>query len=186
MLFFFLSALETDEERGALTSLYEQYKDLLVRVAMKYLRQPDLAEDAVHETFFEAIRHKNEILTKTPLDFRRWSVVVTENKCRDILRRRKIIDQSLPFDDDDNIEFVSDYESFDISTIRQEDYEKLAECLKTLDPINRQIIEMKYLIGMPYSEIAMRMKMTETQVQGRLQRTRTRVKNLLMNRGDKQ
>jgi len=185
-MLFLLSILETDEEREKLTSLYEQYRDLLVRVAMKYLHQSDLAEDAVHEAFYQAIKHKDKILTKTPLDFRRWSVIVTENKCRDILRRRKILDQSLPFDDDENIGIASEQESYDILSIRQEDYKKLAECLKTLDPINRQIIEMKYLIGMSYSEIAAYMNMTEIQVQGRLQRTRAKVKNLLMNRGDPQ
>jgi RNA polymerase sigma-70 factor (ECF subfamily) len=62
MLAFYMAALETDEERDKLADLYQRYHQLLTKAALRIVKSPDLAEDAVHETFVAAIEDKGKII----------------------------------------------------------------------------------------------------------------------------
>jgi RNA polymerase sigma factor (sigma-70 family) len=87
---------------------------------------------------------------------------------------------------DDSPEFADNSEPFDLRMIQQEDYDRLMECIGELDPINRQILEMKYMLGMSFAKICDELGMTLAQVNSRLERTRQKVRKLLNNRGDVQ
>jgi len=185
MLLFYLATLETDEERDKFTYLYEEHKDLLMRLAKKHLLDyPELAEDAVHDAFIKAIKYKDEILIKTSDDFERWSITVVTRKCIDIQRRRKVIDQSTPIENEDDIELASDDEPFDIAAIKQENHVQYMELLEKLGPTSSQLLEMKYYAEMTYAEISDETGMTHAQIAGRLQRARTKMKILIKSLGD--
>jgi len=187
MLFYYLAALETDDEHSKFTYLYEKYKKYLIKLAMRYLSDyPDLAEDAVHDAFSKAIKHKEIILVKTPEDFERWSITVVERKCIDILRRRKILDQSTPLDDDDAAELASDDDVLEIGAIKSENHMRYRELLEKLSPISRQLFDMKYYANMSYTEISDVTGMSFAQITGRLQRARARMKALIKNLDDLQ
>jgi DNA-directed RNA polymerase specialized sigma24 family protein len=51
MLIFFLSMLETDENKNKFTLLYEKYRKLMFYVANQILKDKYLSEDAVEQTF---------------------------------------------------------------------------------------------------------------------------------------
>lgn len=54
MLQFYLSIVETEEDRQFVEYIYTEYKQLMFSTAMSVLHNSALAEDAVHETFFES------------------------------------------------------------------------------------------------------------------------------------
>jgi RNA polymerase sigma-70 factor (ECF subfamily) len=153
MLSIYLAALDTQEERDKLTFLYENYKELLRNAAMKILRDRESADDAVHETFLEAIGHKEKVLSLSPIDFRKWRVIVVKRKCIDALRKRGRSGGEISLDADDAPEMADGNEPFDIQMIQKEDYDRLMECIGRLDPLNQQILEMKYVLGMKIAEI---------------------------------
>jgi RNA polymerase sigma-70 factor (ECF subfamily) len=184
MLLIYLAALDTEEERDKLTFLYEKYKGLLKSAAMKVIRDRDLADDAVHETFMEAIRHKEKILSLTPIDFRNWSVIVVRRKCIDAIRKRTRYGGTVSLDADNAPEVADEGEPFGLQMIRQEDYDRLMECIDRLDPVNRQILEMKYVLDMSIAEICSELDMTLAQVNSRLERTRQKVRHLFNSRGE--
>jgi RNA polymerase sigma-70 factor (ECF subfamily) len=183
MLFFYLAVLETDEERDTLASWYHKYKKELMRIALKRLRRSELAEDAVHETFMEAIRHKEHIISKSPIDFLRWSVIVIERKCIDILRRRTHIDGGISLNDEKVCEFPDNGEPLDILLTQRDDYEKIMDCLPEIGMENKQILWMKYVLGMSYSEIALKTGLSPEQLSNRMARTKTRLRILFERRG---
>jgi RNA polymerase sigma-70 factor (ECF subfamily) len=177
-----MAALETDEERYNLKDLYERYHQLLMKVALKIVRSPDLAEDAVHETFLAAIEDKNKIFSQSSVNFRNWSVIVVRNKCFDILREYKNFDDSVRLESEsgtDMSDVPSDDAPLDRELIQRDDKAILMKCLAELEPLNRQILEMKYVRGMSFAEICSELNMTFPQVNGRLARTREKVKMLL-------
>lgn len=51
MLMFYLSMIETDEERDFFTELYEKYRQGIFRYANKYLHNDYDAEDVLHDVF---------------------------------------------------------------------------------------------------------------------------------------
>ncbi|MVB10008.1 hypothetical protein CAFE_06790 [Caprobacter fermentans] len=61
MLIFFLSMLETDEDKNKFTLLYEKYRKLLFYVANQILKDDYLSEDAVHQTFLKIIDNLEKI-----------------------------------------------------------------------------------------------------------------------------
>lgn len=51
MLAFYLSFLETEEEKNKFIRLYEEYRNLMLNTASRKIKDPYAAEDAVHEAF---------------------------------------------------------------------------------------------------------------------------------------
>ena len=52
MLLFYLSLLETQEEKSKMENLYYTYRGLMLKVAYDILRDFELANDALHTSFF--------------------------------------------------------------------------------------------------------------------------------------
>jgi len=71
---------------AAFNQLVELYQDYLYAMAMRVLRQQDIAEDAVQEAFFSAYRNLDRFSGSS---FRAWLTRIAINAARDILRRQK-------------------------------------------------------------------------------------------------
>ncbi len=56
MFFFYLSLLESDEDKSKFTKLYSKYAKLMKYVALQKLDDEHLAEDAVHNAFMNIIK----------------------------------------------------------------------------------------------------------------------------------
>jgi len=178
MLFILLSALETEEERDKLTVLYERYYQLFVKTAYKIVRSEAIAEEVAHDVFVTAIERKEQFLSLDAVNFRNLCVRVIRNKCIDILRRNKPLSGAIPLDSDDTPEFSSDDGAFDLQIANQEEYSRLKDCIAQLEPLNKQILEMKYVHGLSFERICSELGMTFPQVNGRLTRSRAKVKHL--------
>ena len=63
MLAFFLTMLESDEERQRFVLIYEQYHKRMERVALRILEKQHDAEDAVQNAFLQVIHHFEKIST---------------------------------------------------------------------------------------------------------------------------
>lgn len=61
MLQLFIQNLSTEEEKGAFTAIYYQYRDYLFVIAKDILRDWHLAEDAVIEAFLRVSLHFSKI-----------------------------------------------------------------------------------------------------------------------------
>ncbi|MDR1328182.1 MAG: sigma-70 family RNA polymerase sigma factor [Oscillospiraceae bacterium] len=178
MLALYISALETDEERDKFAYLYEENYRLLMNVARRIVRSSELAEEVVHDTFVTALEQKEKFLSLDAVNFRNFCVRVIRNKCIDILRRNKPLNGAVALDAEDSPDLISDETPFELRLVSQEDYARLMACVAELDPINRQILEMKYVHDLPFEEICSELNMTFPQVNGRLARTRAKVKAL--------
>ena len=76
--------MDTNEQREQLEKLMEEYGTQLLRMCAVYLRDVDLAQDAVQDTFIKAYRHlpafRGECSVKS------WLMGIAINTCRDYLR----------------------------------------------------------------------------------------------------
>lgn len=89
MLTFYLSLLETQEEKDKFECLYERYAPLMKHVAYQKLHDEQLAEDAVHNAFLNIIKSFCEIDDPSSHKTRHFLVVVTEHAAVDIIRKEK-------------------------------------------------------------------------------------------------
>jgi len=143
--------LETEVEQKKMIQIYEKYKSLMFNVAIKILKNNEHAEDAVHEAFIAIINHKDKYLQNSCPDIGVPIVIITKNKCLDILKKAG---NKLENIDDHEYCLESDVMSPDNLIIQKDEYEILRNHLQKLDDVSKNILEMRYVLGLSHKEIA--------------------------------
>jgi len=141
--------------------LYDQYSNMVYRLALNYLRQPQDAEDVVQAVFLKLAERRAEPETGKE---RAFLTRVTINHCKDVLRsiwRRK----TGPINDEIIFEHREDRELFN--------------AIMDLSVKYRVVVYMHYYEGYTFSEIAGFLKISPSAVSMRLHRAKKLLKNKL-------
>ena len=146
-----------ESSRPQLDRLMEQYGSSLLRMCALYLKDADLAQDAVQETFIRAYRHiedyRGESSEKT------WLTAIAINVSRDMLRTAWFRHQSRSTDIDTLPEQPADFE-FPDNTV-------LTEVMRL--PVKyREIVLLRYYEGLKLKEIASALGLSDGRVRSRL------------------
>ncbi|MDR0445596.1 MAG: sigma-70 family RNA polymerase sigma factor [Oscillospiraceae bacterium] len=174
----FAAAFESEEQRDKFIYFYEQFYQLFVKVANKITGSVEASEEIVHDVFAEVLERTEYFLSLDSVNFRNLCVKIIRNRSIDAYRRKKLLLGAIPLDSEEAPEIPSGDMPLEMQIIKQEDYDRLQSCIARLDPLNRQILEMKYVHEMTLEKISSELNMTLPQVNGRLARARTRVKAL--------
>lgn len=182
MLFVLLSALETEAERSKMSEIYENHKSEMLRYAMSITKNKEAAEDAVHNAFLAVIKHKEKLFSLSRRDLRIQIVIITKNKCIDLLRKQGRLAED-PIDD---VEYTLESTDMPIEEriIFTEQYETLRKHIAALDETSRLALEMKYLLGMTYKEIGEELGMTAKHVDTKIMRAKAKVRKLISEGGN--
>ena len=172
MLLFYLSLVETQEEKSKLEKLYYEYKGLMKRIALDILKDEDNADDAVHEAFIKLTRHLKGIDEIQCHKTKSFIVIIIRSVSLDMLdkeKRNKIYhfnDIGEVADKTDNI-----FENIEL--------EELVSLLEKLPEIYRDIIELKIYYELSDKEIADILGISHQAERKRLQRAREAFEKLL-------
>lgn len=181
MLIIYLAALDSDEEKIKMTDIYEQYKTVMLRYAKAILQNTELAEDAVHNAFLAIIKHKDKFFTLSHKELRTQVVIITKNKCIDLLRKNSAFTTDSIEDMDDVL--VANDDPIEEHLIQSEKYESIKKHVASLDETSRLVLEMKYILGMTYREIGEELNITAKHVDTRIMRAKEKVRKLIMKEG---
>lgn len=88
MLALYLSMLESAEDQEDFAALYERCKGRALHVAMKYLRDRALAEDAVHEGFLYLATHYQRLKRDYPQGLEGYFFQCVESRAINILHQQ--------------------------------------------------------------------------------------------------
>lgn len=135
-------------ELPVLGELYNRYMELVYGVCLKYLKTPDDAQDAVMSIFEELV---TKLQKHTVDNFKSWLYTLAKNHCLMRLRsEKKSPVTSL------NEEFMQSAENGHPEDVlnKEESFLQLEDCLKQLSHEQRRVIELFYLQGKCYNEIA--------------------------------
>ncbi len=160
-------------EDSAFELLVAQNQEKLLRTCYLYLRDRQLAEDAVQETFLKAYRSlpafRGDSSEKT------WLMRIAVNTCRDLYRSewfrhmdRRVIPEELP---ESGVPFTSREESLIVEVMR-------------LPRRLREATLLYYYHGMDEREIAEALGVSRSAVSDRLSRARRKLKELLEGRDE--
>ena len=146
-----------ESSRSVIERLMEQYGSSLLRMCALYLKDADLAQDAVQETFIRAYRHldnyRGESSEKT------WLTAIAMNVSHDMLRTAWFRHQSRSTDIDALPEKPADFELPD-NTV-------LAEVMR-LPAKYREVILLRYYEGLKLKEVASALGLSDGRVRSRL------------------
>ena len=145
------------DSRSEIDRLMEQYGSSLLRMSALYLKDADLAQDAVQETFLKAYRRLNDY--RGDSSEKTWLATICVNTCRDMLRTAWFRHQSRSVHLDMLPEKPADF-AFPDHTV-------LTEVMRL--PLNyREVILLRYYEGLKLKEVASALRLSDGKVRSRL------------------
>ena len=143
--------------RSELERLMEQYGSSLLRMCALYLKDADLAQDAVQETFIRAYRHIEDYRGES--SERTWLMAIAINVSRDMLRTAWFRHQSRSTDIDTLPEKPAEFE-FPDNTVLTE--------VMHLPAKYREVVLLRYYEGLKLKEVASALGLSDGRVRSRL------------------
>ena len=146
-------------DHRAFAAIVEQYRQMVWRVALRMLGDPDEAEDAVQETFIT------------------WLGTIAARLCCDILRKRSAHRR---FEADavwsNTQERATDPES---GSIAKELEDRLMRVTRTLSPMQRTVFVLHEIEQLPFEEISRATGWSAVQLKSNLYLARQKVRRTL-------
>jgi len=75
------------QDQSAMAALFDRYSRLVFSIALRVLREPDLAEDVMQEVLLQVWRHPGGFVSQRG-SLGAWLAVVARNRSIDVIRRR--------------------------------------------------------------------------------------------------
>ncbi len=162
-----------EKDETALKELMALYSDELLRTAYLLVKDRQVAEEAVMDSFLQAYNKIHQL--KEPDKLRGWLLRIVVNRCRMRMRTwnwRRL----LPFAEVEMEETERSPEDLLLTEWRNE---QLSAAIHRLDYRYREVITLYYYNGFSVLEIAEHVKSNENTVKARLSRGRTKLKQML-------
>lgn len=155
---------------AVLGELYQRYMDLLYGVCLKYLKEPETAKDAVMQIFEELVvklkKHDVE-------NVKSWLYTLAKNHCLMQLRTPRNL-KTTEF----KAELMQSEEDLHLNGVmtREANLDKMEKCLDTLPQDQKEAVQLFYLQGKCYNEIAESTGMDWNKVRSHIQNGRRNLK----------
>jgi RNA polymerase sigma-70 factor (ECF subfamily) len=166
-------------DQAALDPLMERHHRRLYRIALGYLRDPDLALDVVQETFVKAFQNASRWDARAEVG--PWLVRIAVNQSIDQyrrVRRRRVSEEPLAEGDHSSTLTVDDA-SPDRKVLGREIGERIQSALAVLPERQRAVFVLRHCEEMTLEEIADSLQMNLGTVKSALHRAVRRLRETL-------
>ena len=137
-----------DNRQEVLAQLYLRYSDLIYGTCVKYLKDQEIAKDAVMNIYQEVLV---KLKTHQVENFKSWLYVFAKNHC--LMQLRK--DKKMPTVEFDGSFMQSeDFSHLDVVKEKEQQLDKMGVCLEQLQEDQRVSVRLFYLENKCYNEIA--------------------------------
>ena len=129
MLQFYLSMMNSGEDKALVEFLYNEYKQLMFKTAYAILRNRESAEDAVHDAFLRVINHLSKFRSYSCKENVSYLVIIVRGIALNMVsksNRQAELDEETP-----------DGMSVEDSVLSELAYEEIVENIKALSPALR-------------------------------------------------
>ena len=156
---------------------YKRYMPLVYGVALKYLKRPEDAQDAVMQLFEELIVKVKAVEIQS---FKAWLYTCIRNNClMEIRKRSKNLSVSL---DDSFMEFCDDFHLTVVSESENRE-ESLRECVESLPEKQRISVKYFFFDELSYKEVEERTGFSLKMVKSFIQNGKRNLKLCLERKG---
>lgn len=135
------------QNRKAQLKLYNQYCDGMLCIAMRYLKQKDLAEDATQEAFIKAFKNIDSFTGETT--FGAWLKRIVINQSIDYYRQHKYHENI----EDVNLEVAED-EDHTWQVNENTSIADIRSCIEGMDDKYATVLKLYLMEGYDHDEIA--------------------------------
>lgn len=166
--------LHRDESK--LIALYEKYYHILLYVAVGYLKDHQLAEDMVQETFIKVADKLSAVQEVTSKMTKYFLITIVRNKCIDYIRKMKRMPETVLEDWEIYMEVCNQPLE---QVIRQETLHELNCMIDHLEDSYRIPLQLRYMEGLSNQEIAQMTHMSANLVAVRINRAKKMLREML-------
>jgi RNA polymerase sigma-70 factor (ECF subfamily) len=176
-----LVQLVLDGDTEAFNDLVERHQSRAYNLCVRMLGDADAAADVAQDAFISAYKH----LPSLRGEFRPWLMRIVANGCRDVLRsqkRRPSVSLDLERDDDDTpaMQLADTGDGPEAALMKRELQKTIAGALAEIPDDQREVVILSDIQGLSYQEIADMTGINIGTVKSRLNRARSRLRELLM------
>ena len=175
-------------DNDAFGLLVERYQNKIYNLCLRMCGNEDDAFDLTQDAFVRAWRNLGGFQFESA--FSTWLFRLSSNICLDFLRAKKrraavSLTVSDEEDEESQLDLPDPGKSPEEAVIAAEDRNLLTQALNSLPTDHRQIIVMRAIDDLSYSQIAEILGIQEGTVKSRLSRARTALRNKLLQIGNK-
>jgi RNA polymerase sigma-70 factor (ECF subfamily) len=170
-------ALVARSDETALAELYDRFGRVAYGLALRILRDPSLAEDAVQEAFLAVWRTADRFLSERA-KASTWVLTIVHRRAVDVVRREERR-RAEPIEDEPH----PAGEATDEEASLRERRRIVQEALAKLPPDQRQALELAYYGGLTQSELAERLGQPLGTIKSRMFAALARLRELLVDAG---
>lgn len=174
MLNFYLSVLNTEEEKNQFADLYLKYRDGMQKIAYSILHNNEDAEDAVHTAFLSIANNFEKISSLSSQKIKSYFVITIRNTSFNLYNKNKKYKDKVIDIDNDNL-----YIPINIDFFENYDYERLVKSISELKPIYRDVLYLYYINDHSAKEIAKILDISVSAVWKRIERAKNSLKEIL-------
>ncbi len=179
MLLFYLSLIETEEDKSKFERLYNQYKNLMKHIATDMLNDEWSSEDAVHEAFIKLTRHIKIVDENNCHKTKAFIVIIIKNVCRDMLRKESNKkDTIISLEDMDNVAYTNE------DMFKNIELQDVYAAIESLPDTYREITELKLYYDLSDKDIADIVGINNAAVRKRIQRAKEILRKKLAKRSE--
>jgi RNA polymerase sigma-70 factor (ECF subfamily) len=172
--------LAKEGNESAFRELYENHYEMIYRLAYRYSKSQQDAEDIMQDTFIKAFKGIKKFDFNISTNFSAWIYQIGYHCSMDYLRKRKKrgADQTESLTD-----FYSEPESKDsspeASAITSQTMTQVKNALDILSPKQRMIFDLRHLRHQALKEISSQLQCSQSTVKKQLQRAVSKLRNRL-------
>lgn len=181
----FILTIADQTKQSYLEELFNTHSGRMLNAANRILENKQDAEDALQDTFIKIYNNIDKFMSLSGDDLILLIIIYTRNTARDILRRRNTMLKhrtELAIDPEDGTTFAdiadpaADVEQIVIS---RETVDTTRSYIDSLPEAQRDVIIMKYRLGMKEKEIAAALGISETAVSSRVLRAKDGLRKMM-------
>lgn len=175
-----LAILENDKQRNELSEFYDENKGRLYSIAFEHLHNRQDAEDAIQETFLK-IADKPEKFFAIPIQVRvKYVYIIVRNVSIEMFNNKnKVLIEEL----DEQNPYDQNSISLEDNVIGELSKDELKSFIKTLSPLQRDVLTLRCLTGLSTSDTAELLNISVPAVKERLRLARKAIYEFVINGG---
>lgn len=171
----FISQLKKKNPK-ALDYVFENYGNLIFKVAYSVLNNRELSEECVNDVLLK-IWNNIDSFNKGDEKFKAWIIVMTKYTSIDMLRKEKKHDNVITLDS-----YEKEDNSLESFLENKETKENILSMIKTFDKENREIFIKRFFLNYSIKEISKSIGISENAISNRIRRGKFKLSEFLKER----
>lgn len=176
MLSIYLALIDEPSDKENFEQIYNAYKNMMFRIAMKILNNSSLAEETVQDCFLKILKNLSRFQHPVCSETAHLIAIIVRNASYDCMRKER---PGSKVSIDDVPELSAPVNMPDITDALLGGIENVIEIISGIDKIYSDVLMLKYLYGYSNSEISDFLNISAKNTEMRLYRARLILKKKL-------